>query len=208
MLLCVIIAVSGHFFANTFMNDKKKFERKIKIMDFYSEKLVYIKKTPLQKFTKFMVIFGAVVLILICAAIVVFQLLGFLSVFAALIALGIGYGAYFLSGNFDIEYEYIITNEFFDIDVIKGRRIRKRVISTECKNFEELGKYSNEKFAHSKFDTRIVAANLDSDSLYYVITNKGGFGRTLIVFDADEKALNILRRFSPRQVISNDLFRN
>ncbi len=63
-----------------------------------------------------------------------FVSLFFFNFFGAFIAAAILYGAYFLMGRFNIEYEYAYTNGELDIDVIYAKNIRKRKLTTDLKD--------------------------------------------------------------------------
>ncbi len=64
-------------------------------------------------------------------------------VFALLIIFGAIYAGYFFITNFDVEYEYIVTNGEMDIDKIIAKRKRKRLITAKASSFEWFGRLSD-----------------------------------------------------------------
>lgn len=53
-------------------------------------------------------------------------------------------GGVWLLGNFNIEYEYILTNNDLDIDKVIGKRKRKRMISLDVSTAEAFAPYPAE----------------------------------------------------------------
>ena len=129
-----------------------------------------------------------------------------------LMALGLGtpFAGYYALTSLYTEYEYCITNGYFDIDCIKGKRKRKRMISTGCDKIEVFGKYSDKKeqLAAQQFGSKVYAANLSSDNLYYAIVNHKTKGRTLIVIEPNERVLGAIVKFMPKLVARDAGFRN
>ena len=71
----------------------------------------------------------------VCFAIIYFSLFvkrAFISAMPILVAAAI-YGTVIFGRNFSLEYEYIFTNGVLDIDVIKGRARRAKLISVPCR---------------------------------------------------------------------------
>ena len=92
-------------------------------MDTFFEQIVSIKKS------------GKALAIGISIWIFAFLIIAFLMLFAAslvgpflaILVIGVGYGAWWLTAKLNIEYEYIATNTDIDIDKIVNRRKRKRI---------------------------------------------------------------------------------
>ena len=53
--------------------------------------------------------------------------------------------------NIQLEYEYIITNDVLDFDVIVSQKKRSRLISLDIKTIEEIGPY-DKKLSEERFD--------------------------------------------------------
>lgn len=112
------------------------------------------------------------------------------------------YGVYRLSGFFYIEYEYSVTNGYFDIDKIVAKRSRKRLLSMECKNAESFGKYREAEHAQRSYDLRImVPRGVEDPNNYYLTVRLPDKGHVLVVFTPDERTLAAVRRFLPKQVV-------
>jgi hypothetical protein len=110
---------------------------------------------------------------------------------------------YYIVTSLHTEYEYSVTNGYFDIDRITGKRKRARMLSTSCDKFEVFGKYDaakKEQLSHQKFGAKILAANLDNDNLYYAILTHKEKGRTLVVIEPNERVLGAMVRFMPKMV--------
>ena len=57
-------------------------------------------------------------------------------VMCILVILAVGVGYYFLNKQFEIEYEYILTNDELDVDKIIARERRKHLLSVDIRTFE------------------------------------------------------------------------
>ena len=65
----------------------------------------------------------------------------FIGSLAPVILLALCYGAWWVISSMNLEFEYSVTNGDVTIDKIIGKRRRKRVISFDCKDVEQFGKY-------------------------------------------------------------------
>ena len=84
----------------------------------------------------------------VCFAIIYFSLFvkrAFISAMPILVAAAI-YGTVIFGRNFSLEYEYIFTNGVLDIDVIKGRARRAKLISVPCRKIEYMGPVKEKPF--------------------------------------------------------------
>ena len=107
-------------------------------MDRFSEQLIVKYPSTRDNILKVLIALGtAAVLGLL---VFLFFMFGYGILIAAL-ALGAGaawLGVWLLQGLYT-EYEYIVTNEDLDIDKIKGKRSRKRLITVSLKSVTEIG---------------------------------------------------------------------
>ncbi len=181
-------------------------------MDIFFEQIIFKKLNTTQKVLKIAIIIMAIVLICSLFAFGVASL-GTGSIFAPIIfiaAIGVGYGTVWYVKRMYIEYEYAITNGDFDVDRIIGKAKRERVISTSCKDFEEIGVYDERAMRRLKpmeFDAKVVAANLDEEGVWYIITNHSKAGRVLIYIQPNDKIISALKKCTPR-IAQNDVFWN
>lgn len=128
----------------------------------------------------------------------------YLGIFWLLIVCGIVYLSYLLITNRSIEYEYSLTNDELDIDKIRHRKRRKRLISVKCKAFDLLASVNdpahNAEIKNTGIKKVIVAASSPySENAYFAIFTKDGV-LTLLVFEPNEKMLNTMKTFNPRKV--------
>ena len=110
--------------------------------DIYNEYLV--QRFPDRKTTLLRVaIFAGAVLV--CAGLL-FVLLMYPTLLILCVALFVGaiYGAFLLSRQLNIEYEYILTNDNLDVDMIIARSRRREMLSVDVKTFEILAPVGDE----------------------------------------------------------------
>ena len=175
-------------------------------MDTFIEQIVAVRKTPVQLLAQIMLWVLAVILIV--ALLLLGPLLGqgMMTMIAVLGAFGVGYGAFRLSSNMSVEYEYSVTNEYFDLDRIVARRKRKRALSVQCKDFESFGRYNEAQHAHRNYDKRLIAGNPGDEAVWFATVRVKDLGFVLLVFQPDERVLNAIKKYLPRQV-AHDAFR-
>ena len=166
-------------------------------MDTYCEQLVTIKKGA-----KFYL--GALGLWLAVAVIAALSF-AFLPFLSAFIVVAAGYGAYYLCGYLSVEYEYIITNGTFDIDIIYSKRSRKRIASFELSDVESIEKYKGEQLDKRRFKNAVVACNANDDAAYkLIISSDSGLSAAVIV--PDERTRLEIVKFVPK-FVGNTAFR-
>ncbi|MBE7047804.1 MAG: hypothetical protein E7393_00315 [Ruminococcaceae bacterium] len=172
-------------------------------MDIFLEYLMRKKPSGTDVMIKFGLVLAAVVLCVIMLGLpVVFG--AFISTYVPLVIVAIIYGLMVLLRNFNLEYEYIFTNGDLDIDIIKGRKTRKRLVSFQCKDIEimasaETGVYANE------FNREGIASVYDAvydtarGGVYCVLFAKDGKKHTLS-FQPPVKLLEAMQKMNPRCV--------
>ncbi len=172
-------------------------------LDVFVEQLVRRENKPLEKFIR-------VALYAVCGLMAGFTLIFFVNFaggtllpLSLLVAAGLLYLAYFVGGQLNIEFEYILTNGTFDVDAIINMRKRRRLISFECKNLESFAKY--DKNHDYRCNGVIFAANEDSENLYCMTVNTKSKGKALLVIEPNEKMIEGLKRSLPRQLWINVL---
>lgn len=107
------------------------------------------------------------------------------------LAAGLFYGAYYLGGNFSVEYEYIITGDEMDIDKIIGRRKRKRLITAPIAKLDSFGLLENAPDLPAGFTTVLASTNENSGD-YYCDFNHKTFGNVRIIFTPDEETISCI----------------
>ena len=160
-------------------------------MDTFFEQIITIRK----KASAVLAVLGIWILaLIICAALLLYPLLGMLT---GILVLGILYGAYKLSAKFNIEYEYIITNGTFDVDKIINRSSRKRMLSIELGTVSRIEKYNPGLINNVSKENLIFACN-DTDEAYLLVAEKEGKGATYLVFAPDERLRGAIVKFIPK----------
>lgn len=139
---------------------------------------------------------------LIFVGILAFLLTGVPSI-AFFVLVGVIAGAYFLFSRRNVEYEYAVTNGDVSVDKIINRRSRKRLTSFDSKDVEEFGDYTPnaEKLKHRRVDKTIIASSFDDGrDAKYVIAKSKKTGMTLVIFNPDDRMIDAMKPFLPRQI--------
>lgn len=120
----------------------------------------------------------------------------FLSAMPILIAAAI-YGTVIYGRNFSVEYEYIFTNGVLDIDIIKGRARRAKLISVPCRKIEDLRPVSKKRASENKI---IDAVYDEKRPGKYVVTFTDRGQKTELYFQPPEKLLLNMKKYNPRAI--------
>lgn len=177
-------------------------------MDAYTEQLVVIKKTPITIILRILMWF-----IDITSSVMLFILaLSFAPLFAGIITtilfvfiFALNYMVVILNRRFNMEYEYIRTDNYLDIDRVFSGRSRERLASINLKEVEKIGVLSeNDSFDVKK---KLLCTNPD-DELFYIIFKHPKHGKTICVFSPDDRLKEGLKFYIPRQVWFDAFGRN
>ena len=96
-----------------------------------------------------------------------------------------------------LEYEYIITNDVLDFDVIVSEKKRSRLISIDIKTVEEIGAF-DKNLSEERFDEVFhVEKKEDGYDNFYLTLSHPKHKRTLIVFTPDARMLDALKKTLP-----------
>ncbi len=168
-------------------------------MDTFFEQIIRIKKSPaLWVLT--------VIIWLVAAAVSVFlfitNLLGMLTAFAII---ALGYGAWWLTGKFNVEYEYIVTNEDLDVDMIINKASRKRMASISLSKVERVEKFNPSFLANVKKENLVFACNKNDPNAYLIVASPENIRVNYIVFSPNEKLKNAIKKALPK-FVSNSAF--
>ena len=167
--------------------------------DIFFEQIVAIKKSGKDIFSFFVIWFFAVILIALAVL--------FLGSFGLLIAVGIGYGAWWLSSKLNVEFEYIITNGTMDIDKIINKSSRKRITSFELPGVTKLEKYSPAKINNIDKKNVIFACNETDPNAYLMTVNRQDKGAVNLIFAPNAKIKSAVEKFAPK-FITNRAFKD
>jgi hypothetical protein len=143
---------------------------------------------------------------LIIAAVIIGALVLILASFlipsiTVLVMIGVIFGAYYLISARNVEFEYSVTNGDITIDKIINRRSRKRVISVDAHDIEDMGKFRPEIVKNKNGYTPYYTAQAESgENSWYFCAHTTKYGNVLVVFDPNERVLEAIKPFMPRQV--------
>ncbi len=169
-------------------------------MDTFFEQIIAIRKTGGTLFSIIGLWFLAFIL---CFALFLFPILGS---FTPLVIFGILFGCFKLTGRFNTEYEYIITNGTMDIDKIINKSSRKRMCSFELSGVSRLEKYHPNIIGNTDKKQLVIACNLDDPDAYFMVCDREDKGAISIVFAPDERIKTAITKFVPK-FISNSAFK-
>lgn len=171
-------------------------------MDTFVEQIVTLRKTPLQKALVVIAWISASLFMAICLAAYLLRILYPLSLLLIILGAAVGLGAWIVTKRMNIEYEYIITNGDFDIDMIVARQKRRRAVSVKCKDIESFGKYIPEEHVNKNYASKLFTCTVDENACYAVIRADGA-GTKLLVISPNEKVKTALKKYISRTVIGN-----
>lgn len=167
--------------------------------DSFVEQLIFIKPTSKTFFTKIALWFIALLLF------IGFLILSFIksSLSFVFIAIGIGafFGANYLCGQLNVEYEYIFTNGDIDIDRIVNKSKRQRMASFNCSTIDKIEKYNPTLHSQiNKAEKRIYhACTPDEKSIAITVRHPKG-GVYTVVLSPNESFMEALKKFLPYQI--------
>ena len=163
-------------------------------MDTFVEQIIIRKKTG-----KDFAILAGILLggcLLAAGSMIAFMMTG-LSIIPMVAIVGICWGGYMLLGMRNIEYEYSFTNGDVTVDKIVNRRSRKRMVSFDCKDVEEMGPYNQSAAGHLEsraFDKRLFCGTADlAENSWYMDAHSKKYGHVLLVFTPNEEVLDGIR---------------
>lgn len=105
---------------------------------------------------------------------------------------GAFYLAWYMSRKFNVEYEYILTNDELDVDRIIAKKIRKRLLTVSVRKFEIMEPAVGEGFEKAMSDPAIqvkfdASLGNGSENRYYAkFVNKKGENMVLVFNPRDD----------------------
>lgn len=150
-------------------------------MDHYGEHLIPIRKNA--KMTGTLILIWIMLLSVAAAS---FMLLK--SLLLCIVITGVAiYGCVYCTKMLNIEYEYIVTNGDFDVDIITSRSNRKRILSFNCKDIYSIESYNKEAFNNAQFDKKSVYCNVNDGDVYTVCLKHKSIGKVCLVMQLPKK---------------------
>lgn len=168
-------------------------------MDYFSEYIIKQKKSK----KVFLAATGMIILTLAVWILTFpFVVHPMLSSIVGLIDAAAVYASYLVISNFNIEYEYCVTNSEMDVDKIINRKKRKRVTSVKFTSMELMAPCGDPRFANEEngnFAKIHMAAKSENDpDAYFIIYEENG-QRTKLVFNPIQKMIDTAKFFAPRK---------
>lgn len=120
-----------------------------------------------------------------------------------ILIIAVVFGAGFLFSKFSREYEYILTNNELDIDVIYNKAKRKRVMTIDMKKIDIMASIEdqNHKADINKSNAKLINAsdnNNKGDTYAIIVQKETGLCKVLIT--PNESFLKELHRQAPHKV--------
>lgn len=101
----------------------------------------------------------------------------------------------------NIEYEYAVTNNSLQIDMIMHQRRRKEILETEINKIEGFEKWSDNRLDENKCHKVFYLGHNETDREQYrfiVLTEK--YGRVMVIFSPNEKTLKAIKMYLKPEV--------
>ena len=129
-----------------------------------------------------------------------------------LLIVGVIFGIGFLFNKFNREYEYILTNNEMDIDVIYNRNSRKRVMTIDMKKIDVMASIKDDRYT-SDFNRpglKLIDAsdNEGAENTYAIIANTETNGNCKILITPNDSFLDELYKQAPNKVHKKNPFNN
>lgn len=163
----------------------------------FKEYLIKQKKSPKDMMMQVGLVVGAIILSVI-AFIVGGDFIG------PLVIVGIVFGTGFLFNKFSREYEYILTNNELDIDVIFNRASRKRIITINMKKIDIMASIKDERYGAelNKAGLKVINAseNTNEADTYAIITQSEKYGTCKVLITPNDVMLDHLYKQAPNKV--------
>ena len=126
--------------------------------------------------------------------------------FLAILIIGVGYGAWWLTSKLNIEYEYIVTNGEMDIDKIINKSARQRVSSFKLINVERVEKYNPNLLLNVNRQNVVFACNQGDPNAYLLVASREDTKVNYIVFSPNEKVREAIKKSLPK-FVANSAFK-
>lgn len=163
-------------------------------MDTFVEQLVIIKNGPKIKATKISL---WVVCSLMAAGLIGFAILNRSFAFILLtLAAAAFFCAWYMCGQLNNEYEYIITNRDIDIDRIVNKKKRIRMASFTCSDIENIEPYNpNKHFADKSNNKNVYFGCVPDENAYAFTVKHPKKGCYVLVITPNDAFKDAIRKF-------------
>ncbi len=172
-------------------------------MDIFNEQIIKKSKSPLDVLVLMLIYLAGLT---VGALLILFGLTvapAFIFTFI-IFACVVFYFTIKIANNINTEYEYSVTNNIFDVDKIIAKSRRKRLVSIDIKNIDDVGVYDAQRFTGKTFDLTVKAVgNPNEDGILYIVTRHPTKGKTLVIFQPNEKIISALKKSLPYNIKNN-----
>jgi len=154
-------------------------------MDSFVEQLIKERRGGRYFFSMFGLTVAALLLLTLAV-----MFAGYLGVLIAFVVVGIGYGWHWCTSMLITEYEYCVTNGDIDIDRIRGKSRRLRLVSVRGDKIESLAPYKGDDL--SKYNRVVRCTSSTTDDLWMFTYHSKKNGHTVVVFEPNARVLHAL----------------
>lgn len=161
-------------------------------MDNFHEQLITKRRTG-EDIAK---IIGILVGTVVLAAACLFVGIGFNAMIVSFLGIGVMVLGIWLLSGVGVEYEYIITNNWLDIDKITGKRNRKRLITLDLSHAVEFCSFPPEK--DIECSTTVQASSGWEENARCLVVEHQDFGKVNLIFNPDEITREAIVKELPR----------
>lgn len=178
-------------------------QRMVNIMDKFVEQIEKKAKDMKDFLIKLATVSAVVILTLFCLA-----LASFINFYFAMIAffvlIGGIYVIWYVFSSLKVEYEYSTISGSITISKIMAKRKRKNVVAFEASQIEDLFKYDNRDFDARLYSHVYNLRGASSENqAYAAVFNSEKHGRSVVLFTPNEKFLEAMKPYLPRQLVIN-----
>ncbi len=162
----------------------------------FKEYLIKQKKSSKDNLAQVGIIAGAIIIIML--AFTYFQ--GFLG---TVLIVGVVFLTIVVFSSFNKEYEYILTNNELDIDVIYNQSRRKRVMTIDMKKIEVMASTKDERHQSElskNYKVVNVSDNSEDETTYVIMTQNPEMGACKVLISPNESFLTDLYKQAPNKV--------
>lgn len=169
----------------------------------FLEKIVSKKNDAADNLKKVGIVIAFIVIFFLAIAV------SFLRMFAPVLIIGAAWGAWWLITGMSKEYEYIVTDNYLDVDCIVAQRKRYRIFSGDAKEFEICARMNTDLYReYARGDIKVLnlAPTENKEKNYFLVTvNKAKKAKTkgqkvVVIFEPHEKMVPALKKYNPSKI--------
>lgn len=169
--------------------------------DVFKEYLIKQKKSPKDLLAQTGLVAGALII-----SIILFVVGG--NFLGPILIVGVIFGTGFLFNKFSREYEYILTNNEVDIDVVYNRTSRKRIITIDMRKINIMASIKDDRYSSelNKPGMKLINAsdNSNDENTYAIIAETEKFGLCKILMSPNDALLDALFKQAPNKVFKKN----